>query len=98
MKKLIMMCCLFIGISATSFAIGNLSETPDPMLKAKGLQKELKLTDKQTDKIAGIYKESAEKYEKIKKEEHGNSDKMLPKIMPLRTATIKKIKEVLTPS
>ena len=94
MKKLIIMCCLFVAISAAAFSFGV---SPDPVLKAKSLQKELKLTDKQTDKVAAIYKESAEKYEKIKAEEHGNSDKMLAKISPLRTATIKKIKEVLTP-
>jgi protein CpxP len=98
MKKLIMMCCLLVGISTAGFSLGISPGTPDPVLKAKGLQKELKLTDKQTDKVAAIYKESADKYEKIKAEEHGNSDKMLPKIAPLRTATIKKIKAVLTPS
>ena len=98
MKKLITMCCLFIGIAATGYALGNSSTVPDPVVKAKGLQKELKLTDKQTDKIAAIYKESADKYEKIKVAEHGNSDKMLPKLKPLREATIAKIKAVLTPA
>ena len=98
MKKLILVCSLFIAVAATAYSSANDPGTPDPVLKARGLQKELKLTDKQTDKVAAIYKESADKYEKIKAEEHGNSDKMLPKITPLRTATIKKIKAVLTPS
>jgi periplasmic protein CpxP/Spy len=98
MKKLILMCSMFIGMAAVAHSSAINSPTPDPVLKAKGLQKELKLTDKQTDKVAAIYKESADKYEKIKADEHGNSDKMLPKIAPLRTATIKKIKAVLTPA
>lgn len=97
MKKLLLMFCLFIGLAATGYSLGNSPDLPDPLKKAKGLQKELKLTDAQTTKIAAIYKESAEKFEKIKADEHGNTNKMLPAITPLRKSTIKKIKAVLTP-
>jgi protein CpxP len=45
-----------------------------------------------------IYKESAEKFERIKKAAHGNSDKMTKSSNPLRAATIKKIQGVLTPT
>ena len=65
--------------------------------KAKGLQKQLKLTDEQTAKIAAICKESAEQCERIIKVEHGNSAKMGKSIRPLRAGTIKKIEGVLTP-
>jgi protein CpxP len=98
MKRILSICFLLIGITATGYsqtshpAIGNAEE------KAKGLQKELKLTDSQTTKIAAIYKESAEKFEKIKAKEQGNTNKMLVAIRPLRAATIKKIKGVLTPA
>ena len=98
MKTIIIMFCLFTGIVTTGNSFGIAQKVPDPVLKAKGLQKELGLTDTQTDKIAAIYKESEAKYEKIKTAENGNSDKMLPKITPLRAATIKKIKAVLTPA
>ena len=42
--------------------------------------------------------ESAEKFEKIKAKENGNTDKMVVAIRPLREATVKKIKAVLTPA
>jgi periplasmic protein CpxP/Spy len=61
------------------------------------LQKELKLTDEQTAKIASIYKSSAEQCKKIKKAADGNSNKMSKSIRPLRAATIKKIRSVLKP-
>ncbi len=94
MKKILLICCLFMGIAAA----GHAQSGTDPVEKAKGLQKQLKLTDKQTEKVGAIYKESVEKFEKIKVKEHGNTNKMLVAVGPLRTATIKKIKEVLTPA
>ena len=92
MKKLALICCLFIGLIATA----NAQTTTDPVQKAKGLQKQLKLSDSQTSKVAAIYTESAQKFDKIKVEEHGNTNKMLVAVGPLRTATIKKIKAILT--
>lgn len=98
MKKVLLICCLFIGSIMAGNAQSHVAGTPDPMEKAKGLQKELKLSDSQTTKIAAIYKESSQKFEKIKADEHGNTNKMLVKITPLRAATISKIKAVLTPA
>ncbi|MFB9840742.1 hypothetical protein [Mucilaginibacter ginsenosidivorans] len=95
MKRILLICCLFIGISTAARA--QVKSTTDPIEKAKGLQKELKLTDEQTAKVAAIYKESAEKFEKIKVAKKGNTNKMMADIAPLRAATIKKIKTVLTP-
>ena len=97
MKKLLLMCCLFIGFTTASRAQANHPASTDPAEKAKGLQKELKLSDKQTTKVAVIYQESYQKFDKIKTAEHGNTNKMLADIGPLRTATIKKIKAILTP-
>jgi protein CpxP len=97
MKKILLICCLLIGISSAAFA-QKPATTTDPTEKAKGLQKELKLTDDQTTKIAAIYKESSEKFDKIKKDAGGNTNKMLVAIRPLRTETIKKIKAELNPS
>ncbi|MBD1383912.1 hypothetical protein IDJ75_01360 [Mucilaginibacter rigui] len=91
MKKLIMLCGLIIGFATAVSAQTASSE------KAKELQKQLKLTDKQTDKISAIYNESSQKFEKIKKDEHGDNAKMMVAIKPLRAETIKKIKAELTP-
>jgi len=98
MKRILSLCCLFIGIAALSHAQTKpIDVNSDPVKKAKGLQKELSLTNQQTEKIAAIYKESSAKFDKIKAQEHGNTNKMVTAIAPLRTATIKKIKAVLTP-
>jgi protein CpxP len=96
MRKLLLICCMFFGLTAV--AISQVKSTADPSEKAKGLQKQLKLTDEQTTKVAAIYKESSQKFEKIKVQEHGNTDKMTAAMGPLRTATIKKIKALLTPA
>lgn len=98
MKKVLLICCLLIGVTSANYAQTNKPSTTDPAEKAKGLQKQLKLTDAQTAKIATIYQESAQKFEKIKAAEHGNTNKMTEAIKPLRAATIKKIKAILTPT
>jgi len=96
MKKLFLICCLFTGIITAGFAQSKSGTPSDPVQKAKGLQKELKLSDDQTSKVAAIYKESAQEFDKIKAKEHGDTNKMLVAVGPLRKATIKKIKAVLT--
>ena len=96
MKKLLLMCCLFIGFTTAVRAQADHPTVSDPADKAKGLQKELNLSDHQVAKISIIYKESARKFEIIKEKEHGDTNKMLADIAPLRAATIKKIKALLT--
>jgi len=93
MKKNLLICCLFIGFAAAA----QVKSITDPMDKARGLQKQLKLTDVQTSQIAVIYKESSQKFEKIKIADNGNTNKMAVDVSPLRAATIKKIKALLTP-
>jgi periplasmic protein CpxP/Spy len=98
MKKLLSICCLLIALTSASFAQTKKPGTTDPAEKAKLLQKQLKLNDSQTAKITAIYEESLQKFEKIKKDENGNTNKMLVAVKPLRKATIKKIENVLTPT
>lgn len=93
MKKTLLMCFLLVGSMAIARAQTNHT---DPVEKARGLQKQLRLTDRQTEKITAIYRESAEKFARIRDKEHGNTNKMLEHVRPLRIATIRKIKEVLT--
>lgn len=95
MRKLFLMCCLFIGFTAASFA-QTTTPPSDPQQRAKGLQKELKLNDAQTSKVAAIYQESAAKFDKIKVKEHGDTNKMLVDVAPLRKATVEKIKALLS--
>ncbi|QTE35905.1 hypothetical protein ACRQ5D_09600 [Mucilaginibacter sp. P25] len=94
MRKLLLLCCMFIGLAVA----GNAQTKPGakPVEKSKDLQKQLKLTDKQTEKIAVIYQESSDKFEKIKAADKGDNTKMMVDIKPLREATISKIKAVLT--
>jgi periplasmic protein CpxP/Spy len=98
MKRILLICCLFIGSIAAGHAQTNHAPSADPVEKAKGLQKQLKLSNKQTEKIGAIYKESSEKFDKIRVKENGNTNKMMADVGPLRAITIKKIKAVLTPS
>ncbi len=95
MKRILLICSLVIGIAVAGHA--QTTSTSDPVQKAKGLQKQLKLTDAQTAKVSTIYQESADKFAKIKTKDNGNTDKMLADVGPLRTSTIKKIKAILTP-
>lgn len=96
MKKLLLLCFLFLGITTVSNAQMHAASKPEE--KAMELQKKLKLSDKQCKKIAAIYTASSEKFDKIKAENKGDNNKMLVAIEPLRTSTIKQIKGVLTPT
>jgi protein CpxP len=98
MKRLLLLCCLLVGLTSAGYSQTVKKAITNPEEKAKSLQKELKLTDSQTSKIAVVYKESSEKFDKIKVADKGNTDKMMKDIGPLRTATIKKIKAILTPA
>jgi protein CpxP len=94
MKKLILACCLFLGLATASFG-QTVTPPSDPQQRAKALQKELKLSDDQTSKIAAIYQDSAQKFDVIKKKEHGDTNKMLGDVAPLRKETVAKIKALL---
>ncbi|CAN5522924.1 hypothetical protein BH09BAC6_BH09BAC6_30710 [soil metagenome] len=97
MNRLLLICFLLTGTTIACMAQSAHKTATDPKEKAKMLQKQLKLTNEQTEKIAAIYKESAEKFEKIKVKEKGDNNKMLVAMRPLRSATIVKIKAVLKP-
>jgi hypothetical protein len=96
MKKLVLVCCLFFGLAAASFAQPSPTPPSDPQQRAKALQKELKLSDVQTSKIAAIYQNSAQQFDVIKKKEHGDTNKMLVDVAPLRKETVAKIKALLS--
>ena len=96
MKSVLLICCLLAALATASYSQTSNPATADPAAKARLLQKDLKLTDYQTGYITAVYQESAERFDRIKKEENGNTNKMLVAVRPLRAATIKKIEGILT--
>ncbi|RVU00625.1 hypothetical protein EOD41_11525 [Mucilaginibacter limnophilus] len=97
MKKFLLMCCLFLGITAVSYAQGGGRNRMSAEDRAKELQGQLKLTDDQTAKITAIYKEQRTKIDSVRNAANGDREAMRGAMMPLMTATNAKVKAVLTP-
>lgn len=87
MKKIMLICCLLLGITAVSRAQGRRS----PEERAKALQTQLKLTDDQTAKITAIYTAQNAKVDSVR---NAGGDRSA--FMPIMQATNEKIKAVLT--
>lgn len=96
MKKLLLICCLLIGITAVSRAQGG-GGMRSPEDRAKQLQTQLKLNDDQTSKITAIYKAQTTKMDSVRTASNGDRDKMRQGMMPLMKDTQDKIKAILTP-
>lgn len=97
MKKLLLICLLFIGVASAAIAQSAVYGTFDTKQRAKKLQQSLKLTDNQTAKIAAVYSEAAATFEKIKVKEKGDNAKIAVAFRPVRDEAIAKIKAVLQP-
>jgi len=95
MRKILLTCCLLLGIAAASHAQGMQRMTPED--RAKNLQTQLKLTDDQTAKVTAIYKAQAVKRDSIRTAANGDRDAMRAAMMPLMQSTNAQIKAVLTP-
>lgn len=92
MKKLLLMCCFVIGISAVSRAQGGGGRgMRSPEDRVKMMQTQLKLTDDQTAKILTIYKESATKRDSVRNA-GGDRTAMRPIMMEANT----KVQAILT--
>jgi protein CpxP len=96
MRKILLMCCLFLGITAVSRAQGG-GQRMSPEDRAKQMQTSLKLTDDQTAKITVIFKTQATKMDSIRTAANGDRDAMRTAMGPLRTSTSAQIKAILTP-
>ena len=96
MKKLLLVCCFLIGITAVSRAQGG-GGRMSPEDRAKMMQTQLKLTDDQTAKITAIYKTQSVKMDSIRTAANGDRDAMRTAMGPLREATTKQVNDILTP-
>ncbi len=90
MKKILLMCCFLVGITAVSRAQGGQRRTPEE--RAKMLQTQLKLTDDQTAKITAIYVAQTAKMDSVR---NAGGDRSA--MMPLMQAANDRIKAILTP-
>jgi protein CpxP len=95
MRKILLTCCLLLGIAAAGHAQGMQRMTPED--KAKTLQVQLKLTDDQTAKVTAIYKAQVAKRDSIRTAANGDRDAMRAAMMPLMQSTNAQIKALLTP-
>jgi len=89
MKKIMLICCLLLGVTAVSRAQGGQRRTPEE--RAKILQTQLKLSDEQTAKITAIY---TAQYARVDSVRNAGGDRSA--FMPIMRATNEKIKAVLT--
>jgi len=96
MRKILLTCCLLLGIVALGRAQGG-GMRMSPEDRAKQLQTQLKLSDEQTTKITAIYKVQAAKRDSIRTAANGDRDAMRAAMMPLMQSTSAQIKAVLTP-
>jgi len=96
MKKILMVCCFLVGISAISFAQGGGRQRRSPEEQAKQLQTQLKLTDEQTAKVATIYTSQAKTRDSIRTASNGDRESMMKAMRPMMEATNAKLKTILT--
>jgi protein CpxP len=96
MKKILLMCCFLVGITAVSRAQGG-GQRMSPSDQAKQLQAQLKLSDEQTIKIATILQTQATKMDSVRTASNGDRDAMRAGMTPFRNATNAQIKAILSP-
>ena|ERR1700744_5604819 len=95
MKKLLLMCCILLGISAVGRAQGGVGRM-SPEDRAKAMQTQLKLSDDQTAKITVILKAQRAKMDSLRTASNGDRDAMRSAMMPMMKASNDQIKAILT--
>ncbi|WP_345951763.1 hypothetical protein ABDD95_10075 [Mucilaginibacter sp. PAMB04274] len=98
MKKILLVCCFVLGISAVSFAQGGgggrMGRSPEE--QAKSLQTQLKLTDDQTAKVLAIYQTQRKAMDSLRTASNGDFQSMRTAMGPMMEANNTKIKAILT--
>lgn len=95
MRKIMLVCCFLLGLTAVSRAQGGGQRNPED--RAKQMQTQLKLTDDQTTKVTAILKVQATKMDSVRTAANGDRTAMRAAMGPIRTATNDQIKAILTP-
>ena len=95
MKKLLLVCCIVLGVSAASYAQGRQQKSPQE--QATQLKTSLSLTDDQTSKITVILIAQAKSNDSLRTASNGDRQAMMQAMMPLRQKYTAQIKAVLTP-
>ncbi|WP_158828378.1 hypothetical protein [Mucilaginibacter lacusdianchii] len=95
MKKILLMCCFLLGISAVSFAQGGMRRSPEE--QAKQFKEQLKLTDDQTSKLVAIFQTDAKTRDSIMTASNGDRQAMFQAMRPMMEKRTEKIKAILTP-
>jgi Spy/CpxP family protein refolding chaperone len=91
MRKILLVCCILLGLTAVSRAQGG-GQRRSPEERAKQLQTQLKLTDDQTTKITAIYQTQAKSIDSLR---NAGGDRTA--FRPIMDAANTKIKALLTP-
>jgi len=91
MKKLLLVCCIVLGVSAASHAQGRQQRSPQE--QATQLKTSLSLTDDQTTKITAILTAQGKSMDSLR---NAGGD-FRTAMMPLRQKYTAQIKAVLTP-
>lgn len=94
MKRLLLMCCFLVGISAVGFAQSRTMRTPAE--QADRLKTSLKLNDDQTAKVKTIYEGQAKSIDSLRKAMDGDMSGMREKFAPIMAVASAKIKAILT--
>jgi hypothetical protein len=95
MKKLLLVCAFFIGVSTVSFAQGRQQRSPDEQVATLKTQV-TGLTDDQATKIKAIYVAQAASRDSLMKAANGDFASMRPAFFKMTETTNNKVKAVLT--
>ena len=95
MRKILLICCFVIGITAVSRAQGGMRMSPTD--RAKTMQTQLKLTDDQTAKVTAILQVQAAKMDSVRTAANGDRDAMRAAMGPIMMSSSSQIKAILTP-
>ncbi len=91
MRKILLMCCFLLGVTAVCRAQGG-GMRMSPADRAKQLQTQLKLNDDQTAKITAIYQTMSTKMDSLRT---AGADRSA--MRPIMQASNDQVKAVLTP-